>query len=300
MAVYKRYTGTLLVDNVETWKNIKPFNKTSGNANVAGTHNIYIYSRNLTRLYIINHEQLLVLSLGISSCSRVFSSGQRSEGWPGYPDRRQYKMGISLHRGFCGCCVRAAKWLPVLFISGIVAWSYYAFVVHLCILTVINIDGFAVLLLLIVPYHLFFVLFLWAYFKTVFTSPGNVPKRFRLTESEVDRIEGASDPKYALEQLAIAKDLPVFMRSLQGEVRYCSECSHIKPDRTHHCSVCNSCILKMDHHCPWVNNCVGFNNYKFFVLFLAYAVVYCMYVALSTLKYFLLFWSIESTHTYGK
>ena len=42
-----------------------------------------------------------------------------------------------------------------------------------------------------------------------------------------------------------------------------------------------------------VNNCVAFQNYKFFILFLGYAVLYCLYVALSTLKYFLLYWSSE-------
>jgi len=61
--------------------------------------------------------------------------------------------------------------------------------------------------------------------------------------------------------------------------RMCHKCDAPKPHRAHHCSICGNCILKMDHHCPWVANCVGFRNYKYFVLFLLYAVVGClMYV----------------------
>ena len=41
-----------------------------------------------------------------------------------------------------------------------------------------------------------------------------------LSNHEVDLVEGVEDPKTALEQLAISKDLPVFMRSIQGEVRF--------------------------------------------------------------------------------
>ncbi|KAI0219137.1 Palmitoyltransferase zdhhc2 [Massospora cicadina] len=66
-----------------------------------------------------------------------------------------------------------------------------------------------------------------------------------------------------------------------GERRFCRKCNLEKPDRSHHCSVCGECILKMDHHCPWVNNCVGFYNQKFFLLFVAYTAILCIFVASS-------------------
>ncbi|XP_017771905.1 PREDICTED: probable palmitoyltransferase ZDHHC16 isoform X2 [Nicrophorus vespilloides] len=64
----------------------------------------------------------------------------------------------------------------------------------------------------------------------------------------------------------------------QGELIYeavsiCKKCIAPKPPRTHHCSVCNKCILKMDHHCPWLNNCVGYNNHRYFFMYMAYMVV---------------------------
>jgi palmitoyltransferase len=63
-----------------------------------------------------------------------------------------------------------------------------------------------------------------------------------------------------------------------GDIRRCSKCKSVKPDRAHHCSICNKCVLKMDHHCPFVNNCVGFCNYKYFFVFVFWTIILCSLV----------------------
>ncbi|XP_055536400.1 palmitoyltransferase ZDHHC15 isoform X2 [Wyeomyia smithii] len=189
----------------------------------------------------------------------------------------------------CVCCVRTMKWLPVLFIALVIVWSYYAFVVELSFFTVTSLLQRILFLLF---YHLILIMFLWSYYQTVFTDIGRVPPRFRVPRSELDRLLRASseeEQKHILE--AFARELPIVTRTLNASVRFCEKCRLIKPDRAHHCSVCGVCVLKLDHHCPWVNNCINFTNYKFFILFLGYALVYCLYIAFTTAMYMELIWS---------
>eukprot|EP01038_Epipyxis_sp_PR26KG_P012366 gene12366-16588_t len=67
--------------------------------------------------------------------------------------------------------------------------------------------------------------------------------------------------------------------------RYCGLCKCVKPPRAHHCSVSERCIFNMDHYCPWMNNCIGFNNYRYFMLFLVFMLVGSTYLIVVTYQF---------------
>ncbi|XP_072733482.1 palmitoyltransferase ZDHHC15-like [Ciconia boyciana] len=154
----------------------------------------------------------------------------------------------------------------------------------------------------LIIFHILFVLFVWTYWKSIFTLPVQPGKKYHMSYADKERYENEERPEVQRQILAeIARKLPVYTRTGNGGVRFCDRCQLIKPDRCHHCSVCATCVLKMDHHCPWVNNCIGFSNYKFFLLFLAYALLYCLYIAATVFKYFIKYWtSMEGLHFFPK
>ncbi|XP_053312406.1 palmitoyltransferase ZDHHC20-B-like isoform X2 [Spea bombifrons] len=199
---------------------------------------------------------------------------------------------------FLRCCQRVVGWIPVLFIMAVVWWSYYAFVVELCIFTIKSTIEKVVYLVI---YHLIFLMFFWSYWKTIVSFPASPSEEFCLSKSDKEQYEKEDRQESQQEILKrAAKDLPIVTTTPTNDVRYCDRCQLIKPDRCHHCSACDTCVLKMDHHCPWVNNCVGFANYKFFLLFLMYALLYCLFVASTVLQYFLKFWTNSLMETHAK
>jgi hypothetical protein len=187
----------------------------------------------------------------------------------------------------CICLASAIRWMPVIFLVGVFAWSYYTFVVELVYFRITSLATQAALLAV---YHGVVILCAWSFGKTIKTPPGKVPPAFRLSEEQSNALATAKSEaewKSVLETMVeeLSEMAAVRQRSLQGAVRYCEPCQCVKPDRAHHCSVCGHCVLKMDHHCPWVNNCVGFANYKFFYLFLSYAYAYCLILIGSMAKF---------------
>ncbi|KAM7369984.1 hypothetical protein PAMP_011271 [Pampus punctatissimus] len=133
-------------------------------------------------------------------------------------------------------------------------------------------------------------MFVWSYWKTIFTKPANPSKEFCLPKAEKECYEKEERPESQQEILwRAATNLPLYTRTGAGAIRYCDRCQVIKPDRCHHCSACDA-----------VNNCVGFSNYKFFILFLAYSLVYCLFIAATVLQYFIKFWTNELPDTHAK
>jgi len=60
-----------------------------------------------------------------------------------------------------------------------------------------------------------------------------------------------------------------------------------KAPRSHFDHVTKKLVLNMDHYCPWMFNVVGYANYRYFVLFLIYVTIACIYgLFLTTLPFF--------------
>ncbi|BEI90394.1 uncharacterized protein CcaverHIS019_0304640 [Cutaneotrichosporon cavernicola] len=110
----------------------------------------------------------------------------------------------------------------------------------------------------------------FTFVKAICTDPGYVPR---------------ADAEEMKEQIDELTD----QGRLNG-TNWCIFCMVRKPLRSKHCRQCNRCVGRFDHHCPWIWNCVGFNNHRYFLLFVLTLVIGVIFFV--RLAYFYI---IEST-----
>eukprot|EP01006_Ploeotia_vitrea_P024107 TRINITY_DN56837_c0_g1_i2.p2 TRINITY_DN56837_c0_g1~~TRINITY_DN56837_c0_g1_i2.p2 ORF type:complete len:385 (-),score=161.00 TRINITY_DN56837_c0_g1_i2:39-1193(-) len=101
--------------------------------------------------------------------------------------------------------------------------------------------------------------------RAQFSEPGVVP---------LERKEARTTPHALKRSEEVIKQRRIHPRDLP---KRCKHCHVIRPAEAHHCRLCGRCVMRMDHHCPWVNNCVGLFNQKYFLLFLIYTGLCCIY-----------------------
>lgn len=178
---------------------------------------------------------------------------------------------------------RTVLGLPVLLVAGLILWSYYTFNF---IFIALFVQSPYHQVIFSTWYHVALALLVSSYYMTLSTKPATVPSDYRVTDEQLRRLRHEGVVPF-LEWKD--RSLPIQTRGREDSIRFCTKCRILKPDRAHHCSMCGTCVMKMDHHCPWVNNCVGWHNYKYFVLFLFYGVVYVLSICLPMLSLFLEF-----------
>lgn len=158
--------------------------------------------------------------------------------------------------GFCGAC---GRWIPVLFVIGLIAWCYAVFMVDILGDMLAEPEQHELGTYYTIGFNVVFGLAIICFLRAVFTDPGRIPDSW---------VVGADDTERGL--------LVPFHRTQEtkhdGSRRVCKKSKPpvYKPDRAHYCRMLSRCVLKMDHFCPWLNNCIGFYNHKFFVLFIFY------------------------------
>ncbi|PYI02406.1 palmitoyltransferase pfa5 [Aspergillus sclerotiicarbonarius CBS 121057] len=110
---------------------------------------------------------------------------------------------------------------------------------------------------------------------------GRTAEKLDKTELDVERSPdcNANGDASPLDMTALenfyTKD--VFVCQEDGRPLYCSTCCHYKPDRAHHCREVDQCVLKMDHFCPWVGGVVSETSFKFFIQFVFYTMLFCVF-----------------------
>lgn len=85
----------------------------------------------------------------------------------------------------------------------------------------------------------------------------------------------------------------------QSKTLYCQKCQVSRRSDIYHCPYCGVCNELHDHHCDVLQICICAKNYKYFILFMAYASLQCISVIFSLIRLNVNITNTEITRYYG-
>ncbi|KTW25882.1 hypothetical protein T552_03156 [Pneumocystis carinii B80] len=172
---------------------------------------------------------------------------------------------------------RAFGWvIPPLLVS-VMGFTTWVYIVLICVNYLVN-RGRSLGIVLLVIFSLLLFMVTLSFARIIFTSPGYVPRFKDLKISSSNDIELRN---HITDQMRTFCLYDAYVCENDGFPRWCAICEVYKPDRAHHCSEVQRCVLKLDHFCPWVGGVIGFTRYKFFVLFIFYVTLICVFIICS-------------------
>lgn len=181
-------------------------------------------------------------------------------------------------------CVRdPCGWLLVSIVYGAIAYCDYVILYWIAYKLLwgsfwayFHITAFNLLILCLFASHI----------RTAVSNPGIVPKPYETGDAYKGVALPPNTPLSESDENSEVQNLRKIQdKCLQWNWTECKKCRMLRPPRSHHCRYCGRCVRKMDHHCPWVNNCVGFNNQKYFLQFLFWVALTCLYAIITTVVY---------------
>ncbi|KAG4301412.1 hypothetical protein PCK1_002338 [Pneumocystis canis] len=172
---------------------------------------------------------------------------------------------------------RIFGWIIPPFLVGVMGFTTWVYIVLICINYLIM-HGRRLGIVLLVVFFILLSMVALSFIRIIFTPPGYIPRFKDLKEYLSNDIELGN---YITDQMKTFYLYDAYVCENDGFPRWCSVCEVYKPDRAHHCSEVQRCVLKLDHFCPWVGGVIGFTRYKFFVLFIFYVTLICVFVICS-------------------
>ncbi|AMD22946.1 HHR177Cp [Eremothecium sinecaudum] len=158
------------------------------------------------------------------------------------------------------------------------SWVYC----HLfCIVELHNHLGLNVTPWVLMGIHLLVQVLVWYILvQIIAVGPGRQPKvlPFRIYPDTY-----GSDSATSKEELEVHSIIPpdVYQCDIQGYPIWCSTCQSLKIDRAHHSAPLGYCVPRFDHYCVWVGTAIGRKNYRLFIQYLFYFVIYAGLIAIS-------------------